>query len=238
MAVSPIANKSITWGSPVVLQAGMPGGKRILIIHNNRELAGIDGEKGQAQIDSRVLGLGRVRLHAVGIFPRPGGDQRVASAPIELEVLPPPALPAIVSDAGAKGLLLRPAGRPPIVIESGYITEHLPKAGLRPDEGFVLEGFFDVPVADLYQFQLRFNGRAAIEVDGKPLDAPVADVWNYLLVSLAPGTHHLRARFEAKGLPRLDLRFGPPGAYTIRGERFRHARLPATGPLPPLVKAP
>ena len=103
----------------------------------------------------------------------------------------------------------------------------LTDAGVKKGQAFRLEGYFDVPKDDMYQFQVKFDGDLAIEVDGKVFDVPAGRQWKYLPVSLARGTHRFVAKGKAKGL-RMDIRFGGPGAFSLSEKRFgfRHIGKP------------
>ena len=129
--------------------------------------------------------------------------------------------PAVDGGSLVKGLLLR-TGERAVVLDTGALPQALGKASLPPAAPFTLEGYFDVPAEDLYQFQLRFPGQATLEVDSVRLDLSGGQMWSFVPVQLAGGTHRLKATFEPQGAAAdLDLRFGNQGAQTLSVERFR-----------------
>ena len=77
-----------------------------------------------------------------------------------------------------------------------------------------------MPSDDMYQFQVKFDGGLAIEVDGKVFDVPSGRQWKYLPVSLARGTHRFVAKGKATNSLRIDIRFGGPGAFSLSEKRF------------------
>ena len=243
LAVTPPQENRIVWGSTFKMGARLKGAREIRFLHNARVIGTIEGDQGEVEINTVRLGLGPVEIQAVGHIPagprpkappragpaRPVPDRthpgwQIAARPVDLEIIPPPPLPAVNPPGKtAKGLKLTPDGGPAVaVIETGG-RDWLAKAGLGPGRAFTLEGYFDVPDDDMYQFQVRTNGNVSVKVDGRPLKPPRLNRWTFLPVSLAAGTHLVRVsgRFAAK--PSFDLRFGGPGAMAIRADDFRHA---------------
>lgn len=72
-------------GKPIVVTAKCPGAKQIEIGHNGRVIAQVDGETGQAEIDTKKLGQGPVVLQAVGVLGE-GATNRAFSEPISVIV--------------------------------------------------------------------------------------------------------------------------------------------------------
>jgi hypothetical protein len=60
--------KTVALDQAITLRAKMPQAKRILIMHNRREVAAIAAPEGTASIPAMRLGLGRVRLQAVAVL--------------------------------------------------------------------------------------------------------------------------------------------------------------------------
>ena len=261
LAVTPPREKRIVWGTTLTLGARLPGAREIRFLHNARVVGTIEGERGEVEIDTCRLGLGPVAIQAVAHVPLapaskpPAGLQpldagpaeptpdrhpgwQIAARPVELEIVPPPPMPAVKPPAEtAKGLQLVPEGGQAVAVTDTTGRDWLAKAGLGPGQTFTLEGWFDVPDDNMYQFQVRSSGNVTVEVDGRPLDAPDLNRWTFLPVSLAAGTHLLqvRGRFPAK--PSFELRFGGPGAMDVLAEHFRHAA-PADKPKPVEKPAP
>jgi hypothetical protein len=121
---------------------------------------------------------------------------------------------------------LTPAKGTPATIENTRGGDWLTKAGVKPGQSFVLDGYFDVDAADVYQFQCRSAGPVVISVDGASLKQPPGEGWMFLPVSLTAGTHRVQVRGKATINPRLEIRFGGPGAASIGAAQFRHPAAP------------
>ena len=234
------AARQVVWAEPLKLRARLAGARQLRFLHHGRVLATIEGEEGDAEIDTRRLGLGPVRIDVTGHLPAgaktaPADDRThpghiVAARPVEIEVVMPPALPAIEAPPGdttTAGLKLTPEGREPVTIESTHPGDWLAKAGVKKGQSFVLEGYFDVPADDIYQFQIHSSAEPTIEVDSRVIGTAPRLGWRFLPVHLAAGTHHLRVAGTFTLAPRMDLRFGGPGARSVAADRFRHVRPPA-----------
>jgi hypothetical protein len=234
------------------LEAKMSGAKKIVFFHNGRELGAIAGAAGRVAIPARKLGLGKVRIQAVAILrdgvamPAPGlaaaelaagkpAEKTAASVPsagdyyfgqpLEFEVVAPAPLPAIADRPQqlSPGLLLVPGGGAGVVVEKTGERDWLAKR-VKPGQGFRLEGYFEVPSADVYQFQAHTSAEVEILVDSRPLGRPAKDRLEYLPVSLGAGLHKLTVHGTARRNPALELLFGGPGARSIGSDRFRHAK--------------
>jgi hypothetical protein len=70
---------------PLLIEASMKGAKRLILTHNNRDLATLDGETGALRINSAEIGEGPVTVQVIGIIDSAGAEQRVASDPIPLQ---------------------------------------------------------------------------------------------------------------------------------------------------------
>ena len=239
--LTPPSDRKVIWGSTVRLKAAIAGAKTISLHHNGRQVGTIAGENGEVEIDTRRLGLGPVRIQAVGRIapgkPSTGAVERegasgslVASEPLELEVLPPPALPSVrpPTSGFSPGLKVTPRGKGPVGIRE---LKQLADAGVRKGEPFVLEGHFDVPSEDVYQFQVWAEGSLGIRVDDKPLDLPEGKGWKFVPITLAGGTHSFRAEGKLDNLS-VDIRFGGPGAYSLSDASFRYTGPATTLPAP------
>ncbi|MEA3366903.1 MAG: hypothetical protein U9R68_02170, partial [Planctomycetota bacterium] len=230
---------------PLRLSAVLPGARAIRFMHNARTLATIEGERGEAEIDTRRLGLGPVRILPVAHLPPQGkvkpsdfaaasappalaggrvrpGDH-IAGNPVDVEVVPPPALPPIEAPPEKKrhpGLKLTLGKGDAVRIEDKLHGNWLAKAGMTQGGGMTLDGYFRTPEPGLYQFQVRTGGRVTIEVDGHALDTPTPGRWTFLPVHLAEGTHRLAVQAAFMKRPGLDLRFGRRGTRPVGTDRF------------------
>ncbi len=243
LEVTPPERRKVVWGEPVHLSAALPGAREIRFMHNARVLATIEGERGEAEIDTRRLGMGAVRILPVAHLPPEGkvkpsdfarastpaalsggrvrvGEQ-IAAAPVEVEIVPPPALQPVEpppEEERADGLKLTTGKGRTVRITDTLHGNWLAAAGAGGG-GVTLDGWLRAPAAGLYQFQVHTSGRVTIEVDGRALDTPVPGRWTFLPVHLAAGTHRLRVRAAFMKRPRLDVRFGRRGTRPLGPDR-------------------
>jgi hypothetical protein len=69
----------------------MKGAKRLVLMHNDREVASADGESATLSPKPADLGAGPLQLQAVAIIAGPDGvERRIASAPIRVTLPPAP----------------------------------------------------------------------------------------------------------------------------------------------------
>lgn len=145
-----------------------------------------------------------------------------AGRPLEVTVTPPKPLAAIKPPPQTlvPGLALSAAGQS-VVIEQTRGGPWLAKA-VKPGQEFLLEGYFEVPAEDVYQFQVRSPIPIELTVDGTVLrpGGPSRSP-QYFPVSLAAGLHRLTVKGRAGGKSSLDLFFGGPGASSLGADRFR-----------------
>lgn len=213
-------------GSSLTWRAAAPQAAAIELHHAGRVLQRIDGERGQFTVDTSRLGLGLARLWATASYPNLDGAGAV-SEPVSVRMQPPAALAASpappTAAEWADGLSLTAGDRPPQVIEQTRAPSWLQEAGAQPDEPLVLEGHFDVPADDLYQFQLRSPRQVQIAVDATTLCRSEDASWKFIPVALQQGAHRLRVEVRGDGPAQLQLRFGGPGASSVGAKRFRTA---------------
>jgi uncharacterized protein (TIGR03790 family) len=239
--------KSVRLDQWVRLRARMPQARRILWLHNWRELAAADGPEAATSVPAAKLGLGKVRLQPVALLgaakslplsglPLPethgsAGGQTTGSPipaaelclgrPVELEIVPATPLPAIKQPpAGlAPGLRLSTPGQSMVVVEQTRQSDWLAKV-IRPGQEFTLEGYFETPAEDMYQFQTRASIGVELAVDGQVLSQAGRSLC-YFPVSLAAGLHRLTVKGRTADHCVLELYFGGPGATSIGADRFR-----------------
>jgi hypothetical protein len=85
--------------------------------------------------------------------------------------------------------------------------------------------YFEVPADDVYQFQLAHTGDVLLAIDNVPqykAENGDKNAWRYVPVSLAKGYHQLTIQGKAASEMVLQMKFGGPGAYWVRGYRFKH----------------
>lgn len=201
----------VEWGKPLEIRADMVGPGRIEFRCNDVYLGAIEGGKASLPIDSRRLGMGPVRIQPTSFRTLSGTASMYK--PLAVTVTPPAALPAqrIDGKSLAKGLLLLSGDRR-IVLDTGDVGQAIAKAKLKSSEPFSLEGYFQVTAADLHQFQIRFDGKVELAVDGVAQEVGGAAGWRFVPVSLAAGLHHLRVRFE----PARECKWSCDSATKVR----------------------
>ncbi len=228
--------KSVALNESITLRVKMPQAKRIVLLNNGREVASVAGPEGTLRVAAAILGLGRVRLQPVAILrdahvvaslrdaqPPSRRDGATWGRPFEVTVTPPKPLPAIKDRPQqlAAGLALSIGGQS-VVVEKTRGGDWLAKT-VKPGQDFVLEGYFDVPAEDMYQFQVRSSIPMELAVDGPVLQPSGAGRSpQYFPVSLAAGLHRLTIKGRAAEKSTLELYFGGPGATSVSAERFRH----------------
>ena len=221
--VSAPGGRERAWDKPIEVTVNQPGAKEILLMANVRTIARLTGDSGKLTIDPRVLGQGPVRLMTVAL--REGaGPKQIIGKPIDLTIIPPALSRAQSLPAGravADEIELRIGKRAPVGAKRAD-GDWLTKAGVENGDPFSIEGWFEVPEDDVYQFQL--HGSAEIEklsVDGIAQTWPRGKTWWFVPVSLAKGLHRVNIAGKGTAQSTLEIRFGGPGAQKLDGSRFK-----------------
>lgn len=213
----------VRWGEPLKLSARSNGGGKIVILHNSGVLGQLEGESGTITIEPRTLGAGPVRLMAIALGSE--GNQAI-SAPVHIEIEPAKALPALTNAPAkmAPGLVLQLPNKKVVPVQTTLDQTWLESAGIRSNDPFVVQGFFDAPTEDIYQFQVWFNGQLDLRVDGVKLfeGADGNFTQKFVPVQLAKGYHRLTLSGKAGREVRLRVLFGGPGATSLTGTTFKH----------------
>jgi hypothetical protein len=248
--ISEPEQSEVPWDRPLRLRAERAGAAEIQFLHNLRPIGVIHGEKGDVEVNPQILGQGLCRVQCVALD---AGKNRIAASRfIELRVIPPAPSAAIEPPAEGlieKGLLLTAERSNSAALTDTRRKDWLNAAGVREGQSFTLEGYFEAPEEDVYQFQVCGNVSPVLEVDSRTLRSPEAiptqaseeggpeivvsppgsAAWAFLPVSLAKGLHRLRVTGVGVKNPTLDIRFGGRGTQSIGGD-FRHAKPPAAAP--------
>jgi hypothetical protein len=212
------------WGRPLKLAVEATGAKSIEVYLNTRPLGKVDGAAGEVTIQPVLLGFGRVQLSAVAAY---DDDKFAISDPLDMQVESFPPLPAIAKPETAlrPGLKLDAEGARPVTIETTSHYKWLEQAGVRAAQPYTLSGYFEVSLDDIYQFQTRHAGELSITIDGQLLnqmkDGQMATM-QFVPVPLRKGWHKLVVTGKSDVAPRLDIRFGGPGAFRLSRVRFSH----------------
>lgn len=222
----------IGWDQTIELTASFDRAREIHFEHNGRNIGLINGGSGTVRIDPRLVGQGPVTIQPVGIF-GDGATQRVLGQPLELQIVPPAALPAIDGIAMGDltpGFVVTPSGKSAVVIDKSQ-GDWLTKAGVAANDSFVIEAVINSPRTEVYQFQFEGRSKARrVLVDGQPQDWPRGKTWWFVPVHLAQGFHRIRIECDADTQPSLQIRFGGPGSQRLDAARFQHLATAATKP--------
>jgi hypothetical protein len=216
--------KRARWGSPLKVSVEAAGAKSIAIYNFTRPLGEIEGAAGELTIRPVQLGFGRVLLSAVAMF---DDDKFAISDPLEMQIESFPPLPAVAKPVTAlrPGLKLEAEGARPVTIVKTSQYNWLEQAGVRAAQSYTLSGYFEVRLDDIYQFQTRHTGDLMITVDGQGLHQVTGgkmDTMHYVPVPLRKGWHKLVVTGKSDTAPRLDMRFGGPGAFRLSRVKFSH----------------
>ena len=220
-------DRKLVRGDVLTLTAESTGAARIDIHAPGQIVATVTGERGEVEIDTSQLGFGPLTLWTAHHEGHEGGRAR---APLNLQIVTPAPLPAVAVPAESRlvsGLSVTIGSLPARTLVDTKLTDCLETAGLSAGQGYRLEGYFEVPREDVYQFQTSYLGKLALRVDGVTIYEGESNRFNplkYAPVMLAEGLHHLEVVGEAGPSTKFELRFGGEGTYRVDGEVFRHLR--------------
>ena len=211
-------DKKVTFGQPIKGQLSIPGAKVIEVWHCGRMVKSFPSDKGGFEIDSTLVGMGPVRLDAVGV-----GTDRVWAAPLMVEVVPAKAIPAAEvqlkdGEAFLDGPVLTAEGVEPFILSDMRRQPPLQTAKVPAGAAYKIEAYFDVAADDVCQFQVWTDGEVTISVDGVAMPMAAGKdgaAWTLLPVSLAKGKHKMVAAGKAGPARELAIRYGPPGTRDI-----------------------
>lgn len=216
----------LVYGQAVVINAAIKGAKQIYVLHNERVIRSADGESARIEFDSRLLGMGKVRIQTVGVFNEADGQRgRIYCRPITLNIQPPAPLvaikPADDTDQLVRGALLTlPRNQMKV---AGTTGQWLSKAGAKPGDKLTLEGYIVANEDTVHQFQVLTDGQYELTVDGKqiqPLEQNKG--WQFLPVNLLKGHHYVVVRFSPGPRMLMELRYGCKGTYSMPEGLIRH----------------
>ena len=200
--------------------------KSIMLTHNGRSLATIDGESGTLKVDTRVLGTGTVTLQAIGLVDDKGGPASMRYCPpVELIVDPPPPLPAVKIDESklAPGGRLHGLGELPRTVADKVRGDWLSKLAVKPGKDLRLMGYVTAADDAMHQFQVLCDGPCELTLDSQKLQ-PAGDGkgWRFFPVNLRAGPHFLVVKFTTGPNRVMNVRFGGRGTQTLSQQTFRH----------------
>lgn len=221
LTVTTNATAKVPWDRPVQFSANAPGALNVSFMQFGQSVATIPRPTGTTALDPRTLGQGPVTIFPVATFQ---DGKKLFGKPVTFTVTPPAPLAAQSLPKGkslAAGLHVIPGNRPAVVAAKAD-GDWLANAGVLADENFAVEGWFSVDAEDVYQFQFHGPETLRLIVDGKPQSWPRGKEWWFVPVHLSPGLHKVRIEGKASGKPRLEARFGGPGARKLAAPRFQH----------------
>lgn len=217
--------RSVAWERPITVGARAEGSREIAIIQGRRIVGRISGDRGQVRIQPNVLGPGPVTLQAVGLN---GDDPRehVFGRPIRLQVSSPVPIATIGNSPRlpqSDELWLKRSDGSQIAIGSAAGKNWLTKAGVRVNEPFEIDGYLDVPTSGTYQFELQYQGRCTVYVDGViGFDETNNQYQHYHApIGLQQGQHRVRIRGKLEKTPKFFVAFGNRGTWPVTSDRFK-----------------
>jgi hypothetical protein len=218
LAVTPPKESGVSWDSAFSISADLPGAKKILFLHNGREVGAIAGAGGAAKLDLRAIGQGQALVQPVGVLAgKDGGEVRVPGKPVAIEVRPPmPTVPppAPPEASLAKGVLVILSDGRKVVVNK-YAHDWLPACGVKKDEPFEIQACLSAADDDTYQLQIRAGAPVSVELNSRQVGAAAAGEWRFIPLSLAKGMHRLSIKGKGVAGILMDVRFGGPGAKSI-----------------------
>ena len=219
--------EKVRWGQTLKARVAAPGMKQLLLIHDARVVGRVSGEQGEIDVNPRQFGIGPVTLQAVAMSGNAAAE-RVWSAPARITVQPGAPLPALSNPPAqrCRGLVLQLPDRSVLRVDETSDPAWLSLKGIRANQPFVVQGFFDAEKTDVYQFQLWHYGDAKLSIDGHTLyDGQKGDYsQKFVPVALAAGMHRLTLTGRTANDVKLRILFGGPGATSLSRDRFVHAR--------------
>lgn len=220
--------EKVSWGQSVRIDAAVAGARSLCVFHNGRRVATVAGEKGQLTVDTSKLGMGEIELVVAGIMgATPDSSPRIACMPLRVTVGPPAMLAPVAMEPNMKlangPTLISSRGKSLVATTKG--GDWAARGGLREGQAFILDGYYEAPDDDLYQFQVNFDGKYDIQVDGQALVAQVSEGekgWQSLPVNLKAGLHRIVVRALPLHQPLMDIRFGNRGTRWVNEKTFKH----------------
>ncbi|MFO0900286.1 MAG: hypothetical protein U0836_22865 [Pirellulales bacterium] len=220
-ATSP--KQTVRLGAALKIAAKSPGAASLVVLHQGRELGKIAGESGALEVDSARLGQGPGQLQVRALDT--AGKEYAVAAPLAIDVVPPLAMLPLrdpPSDLRPGVQLTLGTNRPQLIRDAsspGWFTS----AGAQPNQAYRLEGYFNVPADDTYQFVAGFLGDLRIEVDGRELGNFKGEPFNfkYMPVRLGRGWHQVQVSGRTGDTAMFELGFGGQGVRPVDGRAFK-----------------
>ncbi len=208
----------------VTIAAYGPGSGGLVLYHNQRLLGALSTDRGAWTIPARLLGLGKSVVNVMAVR-SPGPQNACLSGTVEIDVQPPQYKSdnAPAAEPAKPGLLLKRPDQEPVAIET-LGNDWAEKAGIKPGENFILEGWVRIDSPALTQFQAEFGGRVKIDVQGVTiLDEVQPGVgWKYAAAELQPLWQPIKIQAVLNNDKRFNLHYGAVGTKAYSGESFRH----------------
>lgn len=208
------SSKEVIFGKGVKLSAAMPGAMKIEFLHLGRILKSVDSARADVEIDSTQLGMGPARLYARATI----GDKTNQAVPLIVDVKAPPMIAAAKFDEKtpmSAGALVTGPGIEPYVATDMRKVPALHNAKVAAGQPWRIDGYVTAPADDLYQFQVWFDGKVTLKVDGQPIALPEGKDWRFAPLSLAKGRHLFAFECPGAQTREIDIRFGGPGSRSL-----------------------
>jgi len=221
-------NVTIDLDQTIKVSARANGGKAIRVECNGVVLARAESDRADFMIDALPLGLGPVRLYAVGEYDDPESRSAVSDfADVRIEPRVHEPVRAYQGLRLERGFTIAPEGDAPRYVQELNPDNWLELSGVMRGQSFEFDAFFDAREDDLYQIQVDTPHAVRVLLNDVPVyEAPASPGgqrrWHYVPAMLRTGTHRLRIECSVSGPPRLDVRLGASGTRQVRGSDFLH----------------
>jgi hypothetical protein len=216
------------YGSSIKVQAKVKGAKSIMLTHNGRSVATVEGDSGTFEVDTCVLGTGIVTLQAIGLLDaKPDPASIVYCPPVDLIVQLPPPLGGIRIDSSKllAGGQFNELGGTLKTVTDKVRGDWISKAAIKAGKEVRLMGYVTATDDDMYQFQVLCDGPCELTLDTQKLKpAGQGKGWQFFPVNLKAGPHFLLVRFTSGPNRVMNVRFGGKGTQTLGQQNFRHMK--------------
>jgi hypothetical protein len=142
---------------------------------------------------------------------------------VYVNVTAPAPIAAVKADdlAWSAGALLTGEGLAPTVVTDMRKRNPLAEAKVKPGAAFTIAGCVEAPAQDVYQFQVWYDGKLSISMDGQLLPLPEGKGWRFVPLALAKGMHRFAIEGVANDSLEIDIRFGGPGSRSLGDKNCR-----------------
>lgn len=220
------APANLPWGSLLKGEVASTDCDEVEIRSQGRVLARVDVKTPQFSIDTRRLGMGPVRLTAVG---RQAGNDICMSPGMEIRVGPPRITASETTSRDPRrtmvpGLAFRGGAGLTQSVTATTPANWLEALGVPSDGGFSLSGLIRIEEADVYQFRGDLRGKVTLKIAGKVVYRGDAGGIQFgLPLHFRPGSYPLQCDVQLAGPARARLEFDHRGSKSLSSTWFQHS---------------